>query len=370
MYYRFLTLWLLLLSGTRPLQAQRIPGISTIFVIVMENHDWSAIKDNSYCPYINSQLLPQAAYATAYFNPPGNHPSEPNYLWLVGGTNFGIKDDKLPAVNTRRTTNHLAARMDQAGVPWKAYVEDITGRDIPLTNNGVYAVRHVPFLFFENINTNLAYVTNHVRPFTELAGDLAANRVPNFCFITPNLTNDMHNTTPGSPSTRLQGDNWLAKVIPTITNAPAYQKGGLIILTWDEGAGSTNDGPIGLILLSPRIRSQGYTSTNAYDHSDTLRSIQDQLGATPYLGAAASATGLGEFFKHLRLETGETDGAGLHFTLRDALPGRTYRLEATDTVEPFSWNGVTDQVATNATVELPAPGIPPARRFYRARELP
>jgi hypothetical protein len=55
----------------------------------MENHNWSDIKGKPAAPYINHSLLPLASYAEHYFNPPGVHPSEPNYLWLEAGTNFG-----------------------------------------------------------------------------------------------------------------------------------------------------------------------------------------------------------------------------------------------------------------------------------------
>ena len=150
------------------------PGVGHVFVVLMENHDWSTIFGSPNCPYINKQLLPKASYATAYNNPPKIHPSEPNYLWLVAGTNFGILDDRSPATNTKRTTKHLPAQLDAAGIPWKGYAEDIPGDTIPIANAGEYAVRHVPFLFFQNINTNRAYVTNHIRPFSELAADLAA----------------------------------------------------------------------------------------------------------------------------------------------------------------------------------------------------
>src|SRR5579884_1575180 len=54
--------------------------IKTVFLIVMENHNWSDIAGSSHAPYINGTLLKQATYATQYYNPPGNHPSLPNYI--------------------------------------------------------------------------------------------------------------------------------------------------------------------------------------------------------------------------------------------------------------------------------------------------
>src|SRR5215831_14116288 len=74
-------------------------AIQTVFIILMENHNWTGgarnanIKGNKYAPYINNTPLPMASHAEQYFNPPGIHPSLPNYLWLEAGTNFGILDD-------------------------------------------------------------------------------------------------------------------------------------------------------------------------------------------------------------------------------------------------------------------------------------
>src|SRR5213594_1833645 len=89
--------------------ADHLAGISNVFLIIMENHDWSTILGSPNCPYINSTLLPQASYCNQYYNPPGLHPSEPNYIWLEGGTNFGITDDSDPLANHQNTTNHLVA---------------------------------------------------------------------------------------------------------------------------------------------------------------------------------------------------------------------------------------------------------------------
>src|SRR6516164_3517849 len=47
----------------------------TVFLIMMENHNWSDIKHNPSAPYINNSLLPMGSHAEQYFNPPGIHPS-------------------------------------------------------------------------------------------------------------------------------------------------------------------------------------------------------------------------------------------------------------------------------------------------------
>ena len=71
-----------------------------VFLIVMENHNWTGtggVAGSAEAPYINKTLVPMAAVANNYFNPPGNHPSLPNYLWMEAGTNLGVHADGLPS---------------------------------------------------------------------------------------------------------------------------------------------------------------------------------------------------------------------------------------------------------------------------------
>src|SRR2546426_4458886 len=139
------TLLSLLLSGQVFAQ---ISSIKTVFVILMENHNWSQIKGSQSAPYINGTLLPMSSRAEQYFNPPGIHPSLPNYLWLEAGTNFGIANDNDPLSNHQSTTSHLVTQLTTAGISWKTYQENITGTTCPLTTASPYAPKHNPFVYF------------------------------------------------------------------------------------------------------------------------------------------------------------------------------------------------------------------------------
>src|SRR5665213_3858553 len=118
-------------------------NIKTVFVIAMENHNWTQpanqftggiqqVYQNPNAPFINSlvngtayavingalvNISKQTAYAAAYHNvlatPSGNnphiHPSEPNSLWAEAGTNFGILNDSDPfPSNNQNTPLHLS----------------------------------------------------------------------------------------------------------------------------------------------------------------------------------------------------------------------------------------------------------------------
>lgn len=285
-----------------PVQAQEATAAPSstpaVFLIVMENHNWSQIKDSASAPYINS-LLSKGASAEAYYNPPKLHPSEPNYLWLEAGTNFGVKNDKTPDVNHQASTEHLTTMLDAANITWRSYQEDIPGDACPLKNKGLYAPKHNPMVFFDDVtgknDPSSDYCISHVRPFIELADDLSQGNVANYNFISPNLCNDMHNSKGCATKDPVQnGDNWLKQIVPTILDSDAYKNGGIIFITWDEGEGG--DGPIGMIVLSSQAKV-GYSNNIPYTHSSTLRTLQEIFGVKPFLGDAVNATDLSDLFK-------------------------------------------------------------------------
>ncbi len=274
-------------------RAATLPPIRTVFIILMENENASSIQGSSNAPYINSVLLPQASHCTQYYSI--GHPSLPNYLWLEAGTDFGISNDNSPSSNHQSTTNHLVTLLNNAGISWKTYQENISGTTVPLTDSYPYAVRHDPFVYFDdvtgNLNPNFAYGIAHIRPYTELAGDLANNTVAAYNFITPNLCDDMHDScSPVSNNVR-QGDNWLSTEIPKIMSSRAYTDNGVIFIVWDEGSG-----PIEMICLSPLAKGNGYASTIHYTHSSLLRTVQEIFNVTPLLGDAANASDLSDLF--------------------------------------------------------------------------
>ncbi|HET9285642.1 MAG TPA: alkaline phosphatase family protein [Candidatus Angelobacter sp.] len=145
----------------------RADEIKTVFVIAMENHNWTQpanqfsgpiqqIFQNPNAPFINSlvngtatavingrqvNISEQVAYATNYRNVlataggnnPHIHPSEPNYIWAEAGTNFGVQNDadpftpsgSLAQIQNQDNHLHLVRLLTNCGVSWKSYQEDI-----------------------------------------------------------------------------------------------------------------------------------------------------------------------------------------------------------------------------------------------------
>jgi hypothetical protein len=274
------------------------PFIQNVFIILLENHNWSQISGSSSAPYINNTLLTQGAHAENYNNVPGIHPSLPNYLWLEAGTNFGILSDGLPSSLHQSSTQHLVTLLQNAGVSWRAYQEGISGTTCPLTVTGLYAPKHNPMVFFDDVtnsnNASSANCISHERPYTQLATDLSSNQVARYNFITPNLCDDGHNPSGCSSTDEVKNtDNWLAANVPAILNSAAYKNGGALFITWDESEGG--DHPIGMMVMSPHAKA-GYASHVSLSHSSTLRTMEEIFSVGPFLGDAANANDLSDLF--------------------------------------------------------------------------
>ncbi len=291
--------WVLLsYAGVSAAQTEDRPPERTVFLIVMENHNWDQIAGSASAPYINNTLLPMGAHAENYHIPEGVHPSEPNYIWLEAGQDFGIKTDLDPDHNHQSSTEHLTALLDAAGISWKSYQEGISGLDCPIVSYGHYGAKHNPMVFFDDVtdgnDRQSANCIDHIRPFSELADDLANGNVARYNFITPDTCNDMHDLFGCRTLDQVyNGDTWLWEQLPMILESEAYQNGGVIFITWDEGVGE--DRPIGLIVLSPDAKV-GYSNDIHYTHSSTLRTLQEIFGVEPLLADAANATDLSDLF--------------------------------------------------------------------------
>jgi phosphatidylinositol-3-phosphatase len=280
-------------------KARASHSIKTVWVIVMENHDWAAIRGNRSAPYINDELLRLGAHAERYTSPYGIHPSEPNYIWLEAGHDLGINDNDDPSENYRTTKNHLTRHIDTLGLSWKSYQEGIVGEQCPLTSTGRYGAKHNPMVFFDDVtdsrHAKSPYCIAHIRPYGELAGDLARGNVAHYNFITPDLCNDMHDSAGCADSDSIaNGDAFLSREVPKILASKAYQDGGALFVTWDEPGGD-NLAPIGMIALSP-FAKPGYSNEIAYTHSSLVRTVQDVFAVKPYMRDAANAAGLDDLF--------------------------------------------------------------------------
>jgi len=210
--------------------------VKTVFVIALENHNWTQpanqfsgpiqqIFQNPNAPFINSlvngtavatingrqvNISQQVSYATNYTNVlatasgnnPHVHPSEPNYVWAEAGYNFRIGNDDDPFVangTTNQVNNldnqlHLSGLLKFAGKSWKSYQEDI---DLTTVNGQLTNVVLPPSQWTSPITSfsgNFASGVNQYNGSTQF--NYAVKHNPMAFFTDTNGGND---TTPANP---------------------------------------------------------------------------------------------------------------------------------------------------------------------------
>jgi phospholipase C len=261
------------------------PTYTHVIWIWMENHTYNAIIGSPQAPYINS-VATECGLATNYHNV--SHPSLPNYVSATSGLGYKAIAKFDGDCNPVPGCVTSAPSIFGQGETWKAYEESMPS-NCDKTNAGEYAVRHDPPPYF----TRLAGCATSDVPYTQLAGDLAGNKLPAFSFITPNLIDDMHD------GTVADGNKWLASNLPTILTSHEYTDGSTaVFITWDEGEGgsatkcATNTTDIGChvatIVISPSTKP-GTKSAKLFNHYSLLGTAEQLLGLKA-LGRAASFT--------------------------------------------------------------------------------
>jgi hypothetical protein len=299
-----------------PQHVEAASVIKTVIVIAMENTDAKQIYGNkARAPYINNilmnSLMPIAAHASNFNDPlPKEILSEPHYIWMEAGTNsffdhtFSKDSEPVPKCktgekckNSTASKDHLVTQLNTAGLTWMSYQEDMKPGECPIVTVFPFAARHNPFVFFEDVSGNPPSKTNqfcidHHKPYAEFAADLAANKLANYVFITPNVCNDMHGDKKcpkGHPITA--GDNWLKAELPRIIDW-VTKNAGVIFIIWDEGDDTLK---LPFFAIGPGVKP-GHDSAVAFNHGSLVRSVEE-IFSLPILPTVSQNNNFADLFK-------------------------------------------------------------------------
>ena len=224
-----------------------------------------------------------------------SHPSEPNYVALFGGSTLGISSDgnccfQLNAPN-------LVDRLEAAGLTWKAFAEDASGSGtcsfMPPREGD-----HYPFIDFSDMKTsarcaNMLTTTSPLDP--EFVSALNGATPPNYVWLTPNDTDNMHSSSVGV------GDAYLATLVPLILSSRMFttQKAALFIV-FDEGSdvcptGNSSSDCVVAEWAGPAVK-KAYNSSTSYNHYSYLSTLEAAWNLPSLTSNDASATPMTEFF--------------------------------------------------------------------------
>jgi len=246
-----------------------VPKFSHVIVIIFENREFRDVVGNRRMPNFN-RWADQYTLLTQYYAI--THPSLPNYLALVSGDFFGIESDCLNCwVNARSLPDLLEA----GGRSWKAYVEGLPAAGFLGNFSGKYAMKHNPFVYFQNIRKDPARLNRSVVPLTQLAADLEKEGLPDYAFILPDMCNSSHDCDLEIT------DAWLGRIVGSILQSPAFDADSLLALTFDEGTTSreccgrpplAKGGRVATVLVSGLVKT-GYQDATPYSHYSLLKTI-------------------------------------------------------------------------------------------------
>ncbi len=279
--------WRYVQLGNTPATANA-PHFDHVYVIMMENKEYSSVIGNSDAPYIN-QLAQQYNLVTGYTGV--SHPSEPNYVALWSGSTNGVTDDGVYNLSGQT----IADQLDAANKSWMVYAENFpvsdngascytadTAQDGP-DGTGTYVRRHNPAMIFTSVNQNVQRCMDHVTDFSHFNAATA-----NFNFIVPNLCHDMHDCPVAS------GDSWLQSWLGTnILNTDTWaQSDSAIFIVWDEGTTSIGGGGQVPMIYISKHSPQSFSYSTPANHYTLLRTIEDTFG----LGCLHESCNNGRFY--------------------------------------------------------------------------
>ncbi|MGW3143964.1 alkaline phosphatase family protein [Streptomyces sp. NPDC001177] len=273
----------------------RVPGYDHVFMIMMENTDYSAImNDPADTPYMHS-LMNQGATLTDFHGV--YHPSDENYLAIAGGDTYTKGATYWPNINSPQ--RNLGDTIEAAGKSWKAYEQ---GMGTPCnTSNNVdryYEPDDAPFINYTDISGNASRCAAHLFDTSQLTTDLqSAATTPNFSWIAADDYYDGEASGNGSATSLKTQDGWLKQTVAPVLASPAWtQQRSLLILTWDESNSEAYNHIVTTVVGSQGTVPAGTSSPAHYDHYGIGRTIESALGLPALTGNDAYATPLNAAF--------------------------------------------------------------------------
>ncbi|KAF8629451.1 hypothetical protein AX15_003445 [Amanita polypyramis BW_CC] len=231
--------------------------------IWLENEDFATINTLPQFQAIAEQGIVLTNYNGI------THPSEPNYVASVAGTNFGINDDGYYDIPANQSS--VFDLLEKKGLTWKSYNEDIpapgwTGYS---AKNGSYVRKHNPAIIFDSIGLNQTRSANVV-PGELFKTDVANNNVPAYSFYTPNITNDGHDTN------GTFAGNWLDGFLRTTLANATFMRDALVLITFDESESYTERNQVWSCLIGGAIPDnlKNTTDDTFYTHYSALHTVE------------------------------------------------------------------------------------------------
>lgn len=237
-----------------------------------QNYDKS-IGDPNFKFFADKGILLDSYFAVT-------HPSQPNYMAAVLGDYFGMQNDDF--LSTPYNVSSVIDLLQYRGISWGFYQEDMPysgfeGYGFKNQQNGRndYVRKHNPGMQADSIthweqrlsqNKNLSVIDTSRSMFHK---DLAEDKLPQWMFITPNMTSDGHDTDITTAG------KWLGKFLTPLLDDKKFMKNTLVVITFDENETYAQKNHILAILIGDAVPKElvGTTDNNFYNHYSEIATV-------------------------------------------------------------------------------------------------
>ncbi|KAK9475886.1 phosphoesterase family-domain-containing protein, partial [Lipomyces japonicus] len=237
-------------------------------VIWLENTDYEAAASQADLEWLATQGITLSNYFAI------THPSEPNYVAAVTGDYFGIDSDDFFRIP--QNVSSIVDLLDSKGISWAEYQEHLPYpgfQGFNFSNQDTFANdyvrKHNPLVIHDSVISNSSRISN-IKNFTSFYDDLDNQQLPQWSFITPNMTNDGHDTT-----IDVSG-SWSRSFLEPLLNNSYFTEDTLILLTFDENETYSIANRVFALLLGGVVSDElkGTTDSNFYNHYSELSTVE------------------------------------------------------------------------------------------------
>ncbi|KAK9314905.1 phosphoesterase family-domain-containing protein [Lipomyces starkeyi] len=201
------------------------------------------------------------------------HPSEPNYISVVGGDYFGMNSDNFERVPANVST--VVDLLETKHISWAEYQEDLPYagfQGFNYSNQQTFASdyvrKHNPLVIYDSIANNETRLSN-IKNFTSFTNDVHSHQLPQWSFMTPNMTNDGHDT-----NVTVAG-KWSLEFLQPLLSQKYFADDTLVLLTFDENGTKAVGNRVFAILLGGAVPKHLYGTTDDtfYTHYSCISTV-------------------------------------------------------------------------------------------------
>ncbi|OTB04975.1 hypothetical protein M426DRAFT_57788 [Hypoxylon sp. CI-4A] len=239
-------------------------------VVWLENTDYDMAIGDPNLAWLAEKGITLSNYHSV------THPSQPNYIASIGGDHFGMQHDDFTQIDKNIST--VIDLLEDKGISWGHYQEDMPysgfeGIAYVNQQNGKndYVRKHNPAVSY-NANAGLVDRLAVIKNLTSTSfyQDLENETLPQWMFITPNMTSDGHDTdvtTSGS---------WTRSFLEPLLTDTRFMQNTLVLVTFDESETYTIQNRILGVLLGDAIPDElvGATDDTYYSHYSDIATAE------------------------------------------------------------------------------------------------